>query len=109
MFRIVYSAQFLDHQTGHAHPESPQRLSAIQSALLAAPWADQLKWREPTAVEVRSPLPLIEQTHEPSYVRAVKMLAEKGGGAVDEDTPVSARSYEVALVTYSYPESKITG
>jgi acetoin utilization deacetylase AcuC-like enzyme len=98
MFPIVYSNQFLDHQTGQTHPESPQRLSAIQSALLAAPWADQLEWREPTAVETRSPLPLIEQTHEPSYIRAVKLIAEKGGGALDEDTPVSARSYEVALL-----------
>ncbi len=97
MFLILYSDQFLDHQTGRTHPESPHRLSAIQTALLAAPWADQLAWQEPTAVAVRSPLSLIEQTHEPRYVNAVKLLSEKER-EIDADTPVSARSYDVALL-----------
>lgn len=98
MFPILYSDQFLQHKTGAYHPENPGRLTAIQTALKAAPWAHQLEWREPTAISTRSPLPLIHQTHDARYVAAVERVAEQGGGYVDQDTPVSPLSYDVALL-----------
>lgn len=99
MFPVLYSDQFLQHKTGDAHPENPGRLNAIVTALQSEPWANQLDWREPTAVEVRSPLSLIQQTHDSRYVAAIKQFAEQGGGAIDEgDTVISPQSYDVALL-----------
>jgi acetoin utilization deacetylase AcuC-like enzyme len=98
MLPIIYSDEFLLHDTGILHPEKPGRLTAIQTALQSAPWADQLDWRTPTSIEARSPLPLIQQTHDPRYVTALRQLAEQGGGHIDSDTPVSPRSFEVAML-----------
>lgn len=98
MLPIIYSDEFLLHDTGIFHPEKPGRLTAIQTALKSAPWADQLDWRTPTSIEARSPLPLIQQTHNPRYVQALRQLAEQGGGHIDGDTPVSSRSFEVAML-----------
>ncbi|MCY7275119.1 MAG: histone deacetylase, partial [Phormidesmis sp. CAN_BIN44] len=53
-FPIIYSDEFLLHETGYVHPEKPERLTAIQQALKAAPWADQLDWQKPTSVAERS-------------------------------------------------------
>ena len=97
-FPIIYSDQFLLHETGYFHPEKPERLTAIQQALKAVSWADQLDWREPTSVEARSPLAFVYQAHDRRYVEAVRQLANQGGGHIDGDTPVSPRSFEVALL-----------
>jgi acetoin utilization deacetylase AcuC-like enzyme len=40
----------------------------------------------------------IEEIHSRTYIDSVKRLCESGGGHLDGDTPVSARSYEVALL-----------
>jgi acetoin utilization deacetylase AcuC-like enzyme len=98
MFPILYSDEFLLHDTGDFHPENPGRLTAIRTALNSAAWAHRLDWRKPTPVETRSPLPLIQQIHDSRYVEAVRRLANRGGGHIDGDTPVSPRSFEVALL-----------
>ncbi|MER3432569.1 MAG: histone deacetylase [Leptolyngbya sp. ERB_1_1] len=98
MFPVIYSDEFLLHDTGYFHPENPGRLTAIQTALKSAPWANQLEWRSPTPIETRSPLSLIETIHDRRYLEQVRQLANRGGGYVDGDTPVSPRSFEVALL-----------
>ncbi|MBW4443038.1 MAG: histone deacetylase [Plectolyngbya sp. WJT66-NPBG17] len=98
MFPVIYSDEFLLHDTGYFHPEKPGRLTAIQTALKSAPWANQLEWRSPISVETRSPLPLIETVHDQRYLEQVRQLANHGGGHLDGDTPVSPRSFEVALL-----------
>jgi acetoin utilization deacetylase AcuC-like enzyme len=40
----------------------------------------------------------IEEIHSRTYIDRVKELCDSGGGHLDGDTPVSARSYEVALL-----------
>ena len=95
---VLYSNAFLEHDTGSLHPENPGRLSAIAQVLKASPWADRLDWQSPTALTDRDPLPLINQLHEPKYVEALRLLAERGGGHLDPDTPVSPKSFEIALL-----------
>lgn len=97
-FAVIYSPEFLEHDTGQYHPENPGRLKAIVSALKKVSWADHLEWQEPTPVAQRDAMPLILQLHNPRYVEALKHLSAQGGGHIDGDTPVSARSYEVALL-----------
>ncbi len=98
MFPVIYSDEFLLHDTGQFHPERPGRLSAVQTALKSAPWAKQLDWRSPTAIKDRSPIPEIESLHNKRYIEAVERLADRGGGFIDGDTPVSERSFDVALL-----------
>lgn len=45
MLPIIYSDRFLQHDTGFRHPEKPERLMAIESALKASEFADRLEWR----------------------------------------------------------------
>ncbi|MBD2020771.1 histone deacetylase [Leptolyngbya sp. FACHB-36] len=102
MLPIIYSDKFLLHETGAFHPEKPGRLTAIAHALKAAPWANQLDWRSPTPAAQRpNLLPLVQRVHAPRYVNAVQRLADRGGGYIDADTPISARSYDVALLAVS--------
>ncbi len=101
MLPVIYSDEFLLHETGYFHPERPERLTAIKDALLSSPWADRLGWQKPTPVEKRSVLAEVEQVHSSRYIDIVRQIANRGGGYLDADTPVSPRSYEVALLAVS--------
>jgi acetoin utilization deacetylase AcuC-like enzyme len=101
MLPIVYSDEFLLHSTGYFHPEKPERLMAIKKAIEAAPWAEQIEWRSPTAVEKRDVMPDLQQVHSQLYIDGVRELANQGGGYIDSDTVVSPRTYEVALLAVS--------
>jgi acetoin utilization deacetylase AcuC-like enzyme len=98
---VIYSPEFLEHDTGQFHPENPGRLRAIITALKQASWADHLHWQEPTPVAQRDLMPLILQHHNQNYVEALKQISHQGGGRIDGDTTVSARSYDVALLAVS--------
>jgi acetoin utilization deacetylase AcuC-like enzyme len=101
MLPVIYSDEFLDHKTGYLHPEKPERLSAITSALKAAPFASQIEWRSPTPVAKRPLMSLMEEAHSQTYIKAVQEIASNGGGYLDTDTAVSPRSYDVALLAVS--------
>ncbi|PZV16566.1 MAG: histone deacetylase [Leptolyngbya sp.] len=101
MLPVIYSDEFLLHETGYFHPEKPERLTAIKKALLAAPWANQLDWQTPTAIALRPVMAELERAHTPQYISTVQQLADRGGGYLESDTPVSSRSYEVALLAVS--------
>jgi acetoin utilization deacetylase AcuC-like enzyme len=101
MLPVIYSDQFLLHETGYFHPEKPERLTAILTALKAAPWTNQLDWRHPTLVEQRSVMPMLQKVHSELYIEGVRRLANRGGGYLDADTPISPRSFEVAQLAVS--------
>ena len=101
MLPVIYSDEFLEHQTGRFHPEKPERLSAIATALKAAPFADQIEWQVPTPVAARAITPILQQVHSQQYIKTLQQLAQRGGGYLDGDTPVSPRSYDVALLAVS--------
>lgn len=46
-------------------------------------------------------MPLILQHHNQNYVEALRQISQQGGGRIDGDTTVSARSYDVALLAVS--------
>ncbi|HIK07093.1 MAG TPA: histone deacetylase [Trichormus sp. M33_DOE_039] len=102
MLPIIYSDEFLDHKTGRYHPEKPERLTAIVNALKEAVFAEKLAWRSPTPTsEKSSVMPLLLKAHSPAYIKKVQEIAANGGGHLDGDTPVSPRSYDVALLAVS--------
>ncbi|HEY9604603.1 MAG TPA: histone deacetylase [Allocoleopsis sp.] len=101
MIPVIYSDEFLEHDNGRFHPERPERLIAIVNALKAAPWSDKIDWQLPTSVETRPVMPLLQQVHAEQYIDRVKNIAMHGGGRLDGDTPISSRSYDVALLAVS--------
>ncbi len=101
MLQVIYSDEFLKHETGRFHPERSERLIAIVKALKAAPWADQIDWQLPTPVETRPLMPLLQQIHAQRYIETVQQIASRGGGMLDADTPISSRSYDIALLAVS--------
>jgi acetoin utilization deacetylase AcuC-like enzyme len=101
MISLIYSDEFLQHDTGSWHPERPARLAAICKALDALPWKQELHWQHPTPLDKRDVLPFIRALHTEEHIQQIRYLASQGGGAVDGDTPVSAKSYMVALLAVS--------
>ncbi|WP_424102528.1 histone deacetylase family protein [Moorena producens] len=101
MFPVIYSDEFLEHDNGRFHPERPERLTAIVDAIKAAPWAEQIKWQLPTAVETRRVMPLVQEIHSQRYIETVEEIALSNGGRLDADTGISPRSYDVALLAVS--------
>jgi acetoin utilization deacetylase AcuC-like enzyme len=100
MLSVIYSDEFLNHKTGY-HPEAPERLNAIASALKSSTFANQLEWRLPTPPEERDVISQIQQAHTQRYIEKVQYIASDGGGYLDGDTPVSPQSYHVALLAVS--------
>jgi acetoin utilization deacetylase AcuC-like enzyme len=102
MFPVIYSDEFLEHKTGYLHPEKPERLTAIAFAIKAAAFAEQIEWRSPTpASEALELMSVLQQAHTPRYIEKVQEVAATGGGYLDGDTPISPRSYDVALLAAS--------
>jgi len=89
---IVYDPIYLKHETGE-HVENSGRLLSIKSYLeqnnimpLLTPISPRLaKMNELTLV------------HQSRYIKDIQSFCTSGGGYLDLDTVVSARSYEVAL------------
>ncbi|MBD1834206.1 histone deacetylase [Cyanobacteria bacterium FACHB-472] len=101
MLPVIYSDDFLNHNTGQFHPERPARLTAIVQAINAAPWASQIDWQLPTPVKDRAIAPILQQVHTQDHIERVQRIAQNGGGHLDGDTLVSPQSYDVALLAVS--------
>lgn len=74
------------------HPDTPERLYAVEQALQARDW---LGW------ERRQASPASERelglVHSASHVSTIRELCESGGGTIDADTFVGEASYRAAL------------
>lgn len=100
MLPVIYSDEFLDHITGRYHPEKPERLRAIANALKTANFAEKIEWVNPQPVKPEL-MSWIEIAHHQTYIKKLKDIAASGGGYLDGDTPISPRSYDVALLAVS--------
>lgn len=74
------------------HPESPERLRAIESALEEREW---LGWerREAPAASAEQ----LQLVHPREHVERIRDLCAAGGGAIDADTVAGEASWEAAL------------
>jgi acetoin utilization deacetylase AcuC-like enzyme len=73
------------------HPDAPERIVAIESAMDANGWAGCERRDAPEAAE--SELGLV---HTTDHVRAIRTLSSSGGGQIDAETFVGAASYRAA-------------
>ncbi len=78
------------HSPGH--PDTPERLVALEQALGERDWLGWERREAPPAEESR-----LELVHSPRHVRAIRDLCASGGGAIDPDTFVGESSYRAAL------------
>lgn len=78
------------HMPGH--PDTAERLAAIERALERVDW---LGWerREAPPAEERE----LELIHSPRHIEAIRELCLSGGGPIDPDTFVGEASYRAAL------------
>ncbi len=90
---LYYHPIFLEHDNGFGHPERPERLTTTLETLEEGGLLAKLDRREPAATTEE----VVALVHPQAHIDRVRVLAEKGGGHLDMDTPVSARSYEAAL------------
>ena len=82
---------FLEHHTGQ-HPESPERLRYLHEFLIHRPVSQRFRRG---LFQPAQPAQL-ELVHDPAYIDQVRRFAAGGGGHIEADTIVSARSFDVA-------------
>jgi acetoin utilization deacetylase AcuC-like enzyme len=92
MSEVYYDPLFLAHGIDD-HPESPDRLEAVMTALRQSPRFPDAGPRECPTVEMSA----LYRVHDPAYVSQVEWFAARGGGAIESDTILSSESYEAAL------------
>ena len=94
---IIYSPKYLLHKTGPRHPETPSRLRVILRELNKSGILENAKCAlvEPESVSLKD----LKLVHDRCYIQQIKNFCNCGGGLLDaEDTVVSPKSYDVALL-----------
>jgi acetoin utilization deacetylase AcuC-like enzyme len=91
MALLYFDPLFLQHDTGD-HPESATRIipAARQLNSIVIHFGCIRPSWEPLAPEA------LTRIHSSSYIESIRKLAEGGGGNLDHDTVLSARSFDVA-------------
>jgi len=108
------SPRFVEHRTSELHPERPDRIRAIatavrQAGLIASPNPfprfemdfDTMPHVDAPLVELDEPIPADEKwlltVHSKKHVEQIRELCAAGGGLLDQgDTPVGPESFEIA-------------
>jgi len=89
---IIKDDRYLEHNPGHGHPESSDRLRVIHD-LIDTEFKDLPRIEPRLASE--DELALI---HDPFYIQTVANTAGRVHSQLDPDTGLSARSYEIACL-----------
>jgi acetoin utilization deacetylase AcuC-like enzyme len=74
------------------HPDTPERLLAIEERLASRDWLGWERREAPAATDAE-----LELVHDRSHVEAIRDLCAGGGGAIDPDTYVCEASLPAAL------------
>ena len=88
---IARDARFLEHKTGHFHPEHPKRLDAIYR-MIDREFKDRLIDISPEPATLEQ----IERVHSPAYIKRILKTADQRITSLAPDTPISADSYFAA-------------
>jgi len=82
------------HDMGHGHPESPERLDAIEDQLIASGLSGLLHHHEaPAATDEQ-----LSRAHSADYIRTLRQLAPSSGTIhLDPDTAMCPETLEAAL------------
>jgi acetoin utilization deacetylase AcuC-like enzyme len=93
---FVYHPDYLLHVPPFEHPESPERLEAINRHLADRGLLDNMVPVTPDYPDETDVL----RVHDPSYLRKIELACRRGDLTLDaEDTYLSSNSYTVALLS----------
>jgi len=92
---VVWNPACRHHYGGAGHPERPQRFEVVLEALRSPELAALISWVQAPAATREA----IERVHPPEYLDLLEALAGRGGGALDADTFLGARSLESVLAS----------
>ena len=90
---IVRDERYLDHKTGHIHPEHPNRLRAVYK-MLDKDFTDGLITVKPEL----APLEFLEFVHTPIYIEKVLKTAEYDFTSLAPEIPASAKTWLAACL-----------
>jgi acetoin utilization deacetylase AcuC-like enzyme len=89
----LYDEVYLEHDSGFGHPECPERLLAIDSRLRKSPFYNDLVKIKAKKAKITD----VEMVHRREYIEDIQVKIEGGIRALDPDTIVGPKSFEVAL------------
>ena len=95
MVAVVWNPACRHHYGGAGHPERPQRFETVLEALRRPALATAVTWVEGAPAERAA----LERVHPPAYIETLAALAARGGGALDPDTFLGARSWDSVLAS----------
>ncbi|MFK8112883.1 MAG: histone deacetylase [Rubripirellula sp.] len=93
MTLLYYNPVFLEHETG-SHPENKGRLQAVLQRLET----NQVDARCTKPSWKPASLQQLGHVHSTDTIESVRSFAEQGGGRIEADTVVSAKSYDAARI-----------
>jgi acetoin utilization deacetylase AcuC-like enzyme len=91
---LIYHPDYLKHDTGEGHPESPQRLEAIYRFLEEKDLLRHFTIIEPDL----APLEAVEAVHTSEYREMVANVSSRGGRLADPETVITSDTCHVALL-----------
>lgn len=92
---LIFSKEYLNHQTGAGHPESPRRAEVVMQALEEHELLSKFEMLKPRLAAREE----IVRCHAPSYFETAKRDVEHGLSDLSTgDTHISQHSFEVALL-----------
>lgn len=94
---LITHPSFVEHDTGPGHPERPDRMRAIDTALAHELFNDLKREKAPLRDDAEEQIAL---AHPPSYIDWVKRMRPQPGEEpvrLDPDTALSSTSWEPAL------------
>ncbi len=96
---FVYHPDYLNHEMGLRHPESPDRLRAILARLEASGSMSQLVRLEPTPPDHEWIASWITKVHTSAYLKDLRRVSpQEGQVALDPDTSISPGSLNAACL-----------
>lgn len=93
MLLIAQDPVFGEHDPGRGHPERAARLEAVTAGIAEAGLDGDLQTLPPRDATPGE----LERVHTAEHLARVRSVCESGGGSLDLDTSVSARSWAAAV------------
>lgn len=91
---LIYHPDYLKHQTGEGHPESPERLVSIMDRLGETGLLKELILIEPRPAGEEDILLI----HSREHLETIKSAWGKGFRSLTPDTPISEESFRIAML-----------
>jgi len=93
---IIYSHKYLEHKARGEYPERPERLIAIMSGIRESHLLENnnIVLIKPKYASIED----LQLVHSREHINRVRVICETEGGLIGEETPVSERSFEVAML-----------